>query len=243
MTRKPVFFLYTFWRNRASLIDMTKQQKQIISQLETTVRNLMATLPSCHDFDHTLRVRANARQLAGEEGGDLFIIECAALLHDIGRNAEFADQGQSCHAVVGAEKSPDILRTVGLDDETIIARITACVESHRYRDRNHGSTRKSIEEKIIFDADKLDAMGAIGIGRAFHFAGRIGARVHNAEKEALQGESYSKEDSAFREFLVKLQYLNDRMLTQEGRRLGEKRFLFMQDFFQRITREVAGEDY
>ena len=99
----------------------------------------------------------------------------------------------------------------------------------------------SIEAKIVYDADKLDSMGAIGIGRAFHFAGRIGARVHNRQEEALNNDSYTIEDTAFREYLVKLRHLQKHLLTAEGRRIGEQRSRFMEVFFQRLLSEAEPE--
>ena len=92
-------------------------------------------------------------------------------------------------------------------------------------------------------ADKLDSIGAIGAGRAFHFAGRIGARVHNSEAEARDSDSYSVEDSAYREYLVKLRHIHEAMLTAEGRRMAEGRHLFMVAFFERICLETRGEDF
>ncbi len=221
---------------------MPLSEEQIIDRLLVQVRDPLVAFPRCHDFDHTMRVLNNARRLAKVEGGHRLVIECAALLHDIGRKIELADNGRTCHAAVGAAQAPAILRQAGLRNPMLIERIVECVASHRFRGSPQASPPTTIEAKIIFDADKLDSMGAIGIGRAFHFAGRIGARVHNRENEALNGESYGLEDSAFREYLVKLRHLAGVLLTAEGRRLGAGRHLFMEEFFKRLTREVDGHD-
>ncbi len=217
---------------------MNYAQEEIVRHLRELVEKLLANSPRCHDIDHTLRVLENARRLVRFEGGDPFVVECAALLHDIGRLAEFADNGKTCHALIGAEKAGGVLRQAGLEDSGQIQHIVACIATHRYRNRG-SAVPATIEARIIFDADKLDSMGAVGIGRAFHFAGRIGARVHNRREEALRGASYGSEDSAYREYLVKLCRLNDCLLTGEGRRLGCERHRFMQEFFTRLEAETA----
>ena len=96
-----------------------------------------------------------------------------------------------------------------------------------------------MEARVLFDADKLDSLGAVGLARAFHFAGKTGARVHNTRDEALGGESYGREDSAYREYLVKLRHLPEGMLTASGRRVARERDLFMQEFFQELDKETG----
>lgn len=213
----------------------------LVAKVEDKVRELLAESPSCHDWDHTQRVWRTARHLAELESADLLLVEVAALMHDIGRVAELRDQGRTCHARLGAAMTPEVLAGLGVSSRAFIDAVAECVRSHRYRQRD-GVGPQSLEAKIVYDADKLDSMGAIGIGRSFHFAGRVGARVHNREDEALNSASYSVEDSAYREYLVKLRYLRDCILTPSGRALAERRHQFMVDFFDEINREVRGED-
>ncbi|HOK04922.1 MAG TPA: hypothetical protein PLN24_06695, partial [Victivallales bacterium] len=101
---------------------------------------------------------------------------------------------------------------------------------------------QSIEEKIVYDADKLDSLGAIGIGRAFHFAGRIGARLHNTEQEALSSNSYTKEDTAYREYLIKMRHIPEKMLTKTGKKIALKRLKFMKLFFEKLNKEFSGNE-
>jgi uncharacterized protein len=211
--------------------------EKFLETLECEVRKLLADSPRCHDLDHSFRVLANARHIAQAENADLAVVETAAMLHDIGRSTEFADLGRTCHAEIGAAQVEGVLKKLGITDESFIQHVTDCVATHRYRNRT-GENPKTLEAKIIFDADKLDSMGAVGVGRAFHFAGRIGARVHNTEEEALNSESYSREDTAYREYLVKLKNLKDSMLTDEGRRMAEHRHAFMTVFFEELNREM-----
>ncbi len=212
---------------------MNYQEK--LNNLCEDVRRHFATAPKCHDWDHTRRVWHNALKIAATEGGNLEVIEVAAVMHDYARPEEMESRGRICHASTGAELVKKILPRYGFDDPDFIAQVSHCVLTHRYRN-DHPPT--SIEAKILFDADKLDSMGAIGIGRAFHFAGRFAARVHNTEEEALNSEAYSENDSAYREYLVKLKDLHKKLLTKTGRQIGKQRHIYMRDFFVQLNREI-----
>jgi uncharacterized protein len=216
--------------------------QQVFPRLLEAVRDRLEHSPACHDWDHTLRVLNSARHLCRVEGADPHVVEFAAVLHDVGRPVELADQGRTCHADHGAALVRELLPALGVHAADFIEHVAACVRTHRFRNRT-ADRPATLEARIVFDADKLDSIGAIGIGRSFHFAGRIGARVHNSPQAAQGSASYSREDSAYREFLVKLRHIHGRMLTAEGRRLAEARHRFMVDFFDQINREVAGEDH
>jgi uncharacterized protein len=97
------------------------------------------------------------------------------------------------------------------------------------------------EAMVLFDADKLDAIGAVGVARAFLFAGEVGARLHNAEANLEDTEPYSVEDTGFREFKVKLSKIRNCMLTTEGRKLAEERHVTMVEFFKRFLEEYEGK--
>ena len=191
--------------------------------------------PGCHDFSHVLRVLANALRIAEKENpDDLDAVRCGALLHDIARPEELASGGKCRHAVIGAGKAAEILREYGCRDEAFIQHVSDIVRSHRYRGNDVPVT---LEAKIVYDADKLDSLGAFGVARAFHFAGRIGARLHNSEETAVASEAYGREDTAYREYLVKLRNLPRRMLTETGRELARERALFMDAFFKQLNQE------
>lgn len=191
----------------------------------------------CHDFTHTERVVKLALDLGKKENADLEVIELASILHDIGRKEQDESNGKICHAEKGAELSRNILKRYGYDKETI-DKVAHCIESHRFRNDISPETK---EAKILFDADKLDSIGAIGIGRAFSFAGHIGAKVHDSKISIEKTKEYTKEDSAYREFLVKLSKVKDKILTKTARKIAEERHNFMTNFFDRINKEVIGE--
>jgi len=202
------------------------------------VRRELGDAPGCHDFAHTLRVLKNAERIAAEEPGcDPDAVRFGALLHDVARPEELASGGKLCHAELGAEKSRHILEEEGCEDAAFVRHISEIVRTHRYRGNLKPAT---LEARIVYDADKLDSLGAFGVARAFHFAGRIGACLHNSEQEALASESYSSQDSAYREYLVKLRSLPDHLLTDPARRIAADRAAFMRAFFDRLNEEQEG---
>jgi len=190
----------------------------------------------CHGPDHVQRVHRTALYLGQFMDAKLDILSAAALLHDIGRRFEMEQQGAICHAEKGSELARGILPKLGFSSEKIEA-IAHCIITHRYRGEN---VPQSLEAKILFDADKLDSIGAIGIGRAFLFAGQVGAKLHNAEVDILASRSYSTDDTAYREFKFKMSKVKDRLLTPEGRRLAQERHAFMKVYFERLEREIQG---
>ncbi|MBQ4107258.1 MAG: HD domain-containing protein [Lentisphaeria bacterium] len=201
------------------------------------VEHRFAQAPACHGFDHTRRVLRNAERLAAAmPGADSRIVRLAALLHDIARADEIAGRGEGpCHAVRGAAMVPEILRAAGWE-ESWCAPVAAAVRTHRFRD---GERPETAEAEIVYDADKLDSLGAVGIGRAFLFAGREGGRLHNDAATALSSPAYSREDTAYREYLVKLRKLPDAMLTAPGRAEAQHRAAIMKDFFDQLIAETG----
>ena len=210
--------------------------QKTFEKLSTRVKDFLAKSPRCHDWEHTLRVLGNARLIAKEEKKvDIRVIEIGALFHDIARADELSIQGKICHAKKGAEITGNILKEEGLNQE-LIEKVVKCVRRHRFRS---GAPPVTLEEKIIYDADKLDSLGAVGLGRAFLFAGRIGAKLHNTPEEALNSKSYSENDTAYREYLFKLKNLPEKMMTETGKAIARKRVLFMDRFFKKLDEEIS----
>ena len=219
----------------------SSEEKILFDAVRSKAEEILGDAPGCHDFAHTLRVLKNAeRILAGEQHTDFegLAVRLAALLHDIARPEEMKSNGGICHAEQGGLKAPALLRELGCRDEALIESVGKAVARHRYRGKN---APQNLIEKIVYDADKLDSIGAVGVGRAFHFAGRIGAKLHNTSEAALNSEAYSEEDSAYREYLVKLRSVPERMLTVTGRKLAEDRSAFMHEFFRRMNEECDSE--
>ncbi len=187
-----------------------------------------------HGPDHSERVFQMALSIGCKLDASLRIIAPSALLHDIGRNQESKTKGAVCHARKGAELAAPILKTLSYSRQEIKA-ICHCIRAHRFR----GTSRPlTLEAKILFDADKLDSIGAIGIGRAFLFAGQIGARLHNGDIDLSKTSPYSTEDTAYREFQVKMSRVREQMLTPVGLHLAQQRHAFMELFFNQLNNEI-----
>ncbi|MFC1515298.1 HD domain-containing protein [Thermodesulfobacteriota bacterium] len=190
-----------------------------------------------HDWEHTVRVYRLCERIGAIEGVDMDVLSVAAYLHDIGRCYQDASNGAVCHAEKGAQMAWSFVNKLPLSEEQK-QNVIHCIRSHRFRG-NH--TPETLEAKVLFDADKLDAIGAVGVARAYLFAGEVGARLHNSEIDVENTKPYSKEDTGFREFKLKLCKIRDRILTKEGRRLAKERHDFMTQFFKRFVQEYEGE--
>lgn len=205
-----------------------------------TLRHLSAsfclTEGGSHGPDHSERVFRSAMTIGHQMQANLVVLAPAALLHDIGRKEESITKGKVCHAQIGAELAASLLTGLGYTKDDIHA-ICHCIQTHRYRSSIRPET---LEATILFDADKLDSIGAVGIGRAFLFAGQLGARLHNPDMNPHQTRAYSIEDTAYREFQVKMAKVREQMLTPVGRQYAEQRHAFMECFFAQLTRETSG---
>jgi uncharacterized protein len=189
-----------------------------------------------HDWDHTERVRRLALRIGRRERADIGVLELAALLHDIGREEEDRARGRVCHGRIGAALARRILEDYGCEPAVVRA-VVGAIRTHRFR---RGGAPRTLEARVLFDADKLDSIGAVGIGRAFQFAGEVGARLHDKAIDVRRTKPYTREDTAYREYLVKLSRVRDRMTTREGRRLAAERHRFMAAFFDRLNKEADG---
>ncbi len=190
-----------------------------------------------HDWEHTQRVYNLCMHIGRAEGADMEVLEIAAFLHDVGRPYEHETKGGVCHAEKGAHMAYELLAEYPISDEQR-ANIVHCIQTHRFRGNNRPET---LEARVLFDADKLDAIGAVGVARAYLFAGEVGAKLHNPDVEPQDAAPYSEEDTGYREYKLKLSRVKDRMLTSEGRRMAQERHAFMEEFFTRFTQEYMGD--
>ena len=206
----------------------------------TAAQGLYEDNDSAHGFDHVMRVYRLAERMARSEGADLEIVRAAALLHDVGRS-EQARTGV-CHAAWGAQRARDVLAMHPPDRVDAVARAIA---EHRFRGDNPPT---SLEACVLYDADKLDAMGAVGIARAYAVAGsrhqRLWAEVDAgyATRNPASGRDdlTSRVHTPVHEYLFKLSKLKDGMRTESGSRLAVERHEAMVAFFERLRREVEG---
>jgi uncharacterized protein len=186
-----------------------------------------------HDFDHVLRVLALAERLARAEGADMAVVRTATLLHDMARG--HGDRLVTDHALVGADTARQILD--GQPPEKIEAVVHA-IAAHRFRT---GPAPETLEAKVLHDADKLDAIGAIGVARAFAYGGHEGQRLWaNVPPDYQEKMSTRHEHTPVHEYHLKLIRIKDRLLTSSARKLAEERHRFMVLYFEQLEREVRG---
>lgn len=195
-----------------------------------------------HGFDHIQRVVQMAERLAISEGADLEIVRAAALLHDAeGSATEGGDQGRAAHHHESAEFARQILQAEGWPEERIAA-VQHCIRAHRFRD--HTEPPHTVEARVLFDADKLDVLGAIGVVRTIAYDVVVGQPVYVEPSQQFlrSGEKETGEQhSSYHEYLFKLSRIKDRLYTPSARRLAEERHRFLEDFFTRLAAEMRGE--
>ncbi len=192
-----------------------------------------------HDFSHVLRVLTLAERLAEQEGADARVVRAAALLHDIARvedeSVEVEADAETDHAVLAARQARDILAG---EDAAFVEAVAHAIEAHRFRNAVEPET---VEAKVLFDADKLDAIGAVGVARAFAYGAVLGQPLWGEVSAGyVPGES-DEAHTAHHEFHVKLMAIKDRLYTESGRRVAEGRHRFMEEFFAQMAAEVSGE--
>ena len=179
---------------------------------------------SGHDFDHTMRVFHMATTIAREENADLETVQLAALLHDVD------DRKLSPQTCENKDNAVSFLRENGVNQGKI-KEIIQIISQISFSAGN--GTPSTLEGMCVQDADRLDAIGAIGIGRAFAFGGSRGRRIHDPEGEDTT--------TTIQHFYDKLLLLKDRMNTATGKTLAHQRHRFMEDFLQQFYDEWNGD--
>ena len=196
-----------------------------------------------HGFGHVLRVLRLAEFLAEREGADAEIVRAAALLHDAHGAADSAHGDErASHHLASAEFARRVLAAKGWPEEKIAA-VVGAIRSHRFR---AGAEPQSIEAKVLYDADKLDAIGAVGAARAVAYAATHGQPVYACPSEHFIATGETEPDephSAYHEFLFKLRRVRDRLHTPTARSIAVRRDEVMRAYFQALADEMEGRDF
>lgn len=192
---------------------------------------------SAHDKEHIYRVLYAALDIAAyEQDVDYEILITACLLHDIGRREQFENPAL-CHAAVGGDKAFAFLLDCGWPQERA-GQVKEAIAAHRYRS---GKPPVSVEARILFDADKLDVTGAIGIARTLLYAGETGVPIYTMNSDgSVNDGSGDGEDCFFREYKRKLEKLYDRFFTERGRKLAAERQAAAAAFYGSLLKEAEG---
>lgn len=213
----------------------------IVQQTADFMRQKLLGEGSGHDWFHVARVVNLAKTMNETEKADPFIVELGALLHDIA-DYKFYDGDTT----VGPKAARKWLHSVGADENTIAA-VAYIVEYTSYRGGTNTHQMKTSEGKIVQDADRLDAVGAIGIARTFAYSGATGRLMYDPAVLPQQYENFAdyqakvKNSHTINHFYEKLLLLKNRMNTDTGRRLAEKRHDYMEGFLQEFFAEWEGE--
>ena len=214
---------------------MTPTQTKIIENTRQFVKQTLENAEAGHDFWHILRVLKLSEKIGQTEGGDSFIIQLGALLHDIA-DSKFHNGDET----IGPKIAREFLEKQHVDNKTI-DHIVKIIENISFKNSFEGQKFTSKELEIIQDADRLDAIGAIGIARAFVYGGHKNNPIYNPDLKVnlnMSKEEYKKGDtSTINHFYEKLLKLKGMMNTPTGIKLAEKRHRFMEEFLEQFYEE------
>lgn len=207
--------------------------KEIYNLIENYMLSCMED--SAHDKEHIYRVLYNALEIAkAEDEVDYDVLIAACLLHDIGRREQF-ENPSVCHAMVGGEKAFCFLMENGLDEE-FSRKVKHCIQTHRFR---KSMQPESVEAKILFDADKLDVTGALGIARTLMYKGNVAEPIYNVLPNGeISDGAQDTAPSFFREYKFKLEKLYDKFYTAKGAKLAQERCGIAVAFYESLYQEV-----
>lgn len=214
-------------------------QLPILEKTSSFVKQELHDAEGGHDWWHVQRVWNLSKQIAQKEQVDLFVVELGALLHDI---ADSKFHGGDEH--IGPQKARIFLESMAVD-ENVISHIEQIILNISFKGGKVKPTFKSKELDVIQDADRLDALGAIGIARTFNYGGFKNREIYNPNIPPdlqMTKEAYKKSQApTINHFYEKLLLLKDRMNTDTGRAMAAKRHRFMEEYLARFYKEWAGE--
>ncbi len=209
---------------------------QVVENAFVYIKEIFRGDSSGHDYYHSVRVYNNALNIAHKEGGDLYLIKLGALLHDVDDRKLF-DTGDNL------ENARKFL-TDNEVDETTIEKICKIIAEVSYKGSD-SIIPDSIEGKIVQDADRLDALGAIGIARTFAYGGHKGRQIHEPFEKPLEdmtAKEYEKHEStSINHFYEKLLKLKNLMNTDTGKLIAENRHAYMEEFLAKFMDEWNGK--
>ena len=213
-------------------------KKVIIQKTADYARETLEGEGSGHDWWHVYRVWKMAKHIGKTENVDMFVVELAALLHDI---ADYKLHNGDTE--IGPRKAEEWLRSLGVDQK-IINHIKTIINDAHFKGANVKDKMNSTEGEIIQDADRLDAIGAIGIARTFAYGGHKNAPIHNPNLKPIMYNSFeeykSNTPSTIAHFYEKLLLLKDRMNTKTARQIALGRHKYMEKFLKKFYLEWDG---
>ena len=204
-----------------------------LEKLKAEIKRKTIQSDSAHDFDHIMRVLKNALKIARKEKGDIRIITAAVLLHDIVSYPK-SDPRSKNSSLESAKKSRRILKAYGFHDKEIQI-ISDAIRDHSF---SRGAIPQTLEGKILQDADRLDAIGAIGIARVFSVGGTENRPFYNKEDPFCKKRSPDDKNWTLDHFYKKLLLLEKKMNTKTGKLEARKRVKIMKKFLSELEQEI-----
>ena len=218
---------------------LTEAQVQILEKTVQFVKEKLGDDATGHDYFHIMRVKELAVRRAKEEGGDVYISQLAALLHDI---ADWKFHGGDLNA--GPKLATEWLESLDESPETV-KKVADIIKEVSYKGAGVKTTPTTIEGKVVQDADRLDALGAIGIARTFAYGGRFERPMYDPDQPPVMHKTFEEyknsRGTTFNHFYEKILLLKDRLNTEAARSLAAERHKFVEDFVERFLLEWEGK--
>jgi len=213
--------------------------QDLIEKTSLYVQKELADDGSGHDWWHVYRVWSIAKKIAQKESADQTTVELAALLHDIA-DWKFNNGDESA----GPKQAADWLNNNGAPLK-LVNEVREIISTLSYKGANVATPMRTIEGKIVQDADRLDAIGAVGIARTFAYGGNKNRLMYHPDEAPVMHESfenYKKNKShTINHFYEKLLLLKDRMNTQSAKNIAKQRHIFMESYLDRFYKEWDGD--
>ncbi len=214
-------------------------QQEQINKTITFVKQQLQDAEGGHDWFHTLRVFNNSILIAENEAVDLFVVQLGALLHDIA-DSKFHNGDET----IGPKQAKDFLISIAVEEE-IIDHVVNIIENISFKGGNEAQKFNSLELQVVQDADRLDAIGAIGIARTFNYGGFKNRTLYHpdiAPNLNMSKEEYKVSNApTINHFYEKLLLLKDRMNTETGKKIALQRHQFMETYLEQFYAEWNGE--
>lgn len=208
---------------------------KVIKEIKKYLRETFKSDATGHDWWHAWRVCEMSKRISKKEGGNLFVIELAALLHDIA-DWKFHDG----NIKVGAEKAKLLLENLGVDNKSI-KHVCSIIDNVSFKGAGVKNKIKTKEGMIVQDADRLDAIGAIGIARTLAYGGFKGIEIYNPEIKPKLHKSFKEykdgKSTTINHFYEKLLLLKDRLNTETAKKIAKERHTFMENYLKQFFKE------
>jgi len=215
------------------------EQETVIQKTIDFVKEVLSDAEGGHDWWHIFRVWKLSKHIAQTENVNMFIVELGALLHDIA-DSKFYDGDEE----IGPRKAREFLSSLNVQEDVII-HVENIISNISFKGGKHTQKFESPEIDVIQDADRLDAVGAIGIARTFNYGGHKGREIYNPEIKPnlnMTKEEYKNSNApTLNHFYEKLLLLKDKMNTNTGKSMAEHRHKYMEQFLDEFYKEWNGE--